>query len=179
MKRLEEILSNTPKPDVKVKGFQKDLRQSLLDSYRFRSSSGVNYRLAFYLSTAVAAVCAVFLILLVFQPTLSWKVHYALVSDSGPLKGNNLGYKVDYSDIPSYGNEEGATGSFQRLLDQNIDQEFVRYLAENHYHKEPTNIEPVAVNQLFSISRYKLDNGKDVFVYTRIPADQVKFQESY
>jgi len=179
MKRLEEILSNTPKPDVKVKGFQKDLRQSLLDSHRFRSSSGVNYRLAFYFSTAVATVCAGFLILLVSQPTLSWKAHYALVSDSGSLQGNKLGYKVDYRDIPSYGAAKDVAGSYQRLLAKDVDQEFVRYLAENHYYKDLTNIEPVALNQLFSISRYKLDNGKDVFVYTRIPADQVKFQESY
>lgn len=164
---------------MKVKGFQKDLRQSLLDSHRFRSLSGINYRLAFYFSTAVATVCAGFLILLVFQPTLSWKAHYALVSDSDPLQGNKLGYKVDYHDVPSYGDAKNAAGPFQQLLDQDIDQGFVRYLAENHYYKDLTNIEPVAVNQLFSISRYKLDNGKDVFVYTRIPADQVKFRESY
>jgi len=81
--------------------------------------------------------------------------------------------------IPSYCAAKDAAGSYQRLLAKDVDQEFVRYLAENHYYKDLTNIEPVAVNQLFSISRYKLDNGKDVFVYTRIPADQVKFQESY
>ena len=102
-----------------------------------------------------------------------------MVSDSGPLQGNNLGYKVDYRDIPSYGDAKDAAGPFQQLLAKDVDQKFVRYLAENHYYKDLTNIEPVAVNQLFSISRYKLDNGKDVFVYTRIPADQVEFNESY
>ena len=175
MKRLEEILYNTPKPNVKVEGFQKNLRQSLLDSHHFRSSSAVNYRLAFYFSTAVAMVCMVFLVLFMFQPTLPWKVHYALVSDLSFLQK----YKVDYRSLLSSGASKDATGSFQRLLAQDIDQEFVRYLARQRYQKGLTAIEPVAVNQLFSISRYKLDNGKDVFVYTRIPAGQSEIRKSY
>ncbi len=89
MKELEEILKKISKPQVRVTEFQNNLRRSLLDSARFASTDGFNYRTAFCLSTTVAVVCAVVLIAFVFQPALSQKFHYALLSNTkSDMPGN-------------------------------------------------------------------------------------------
>ncbi len=181
MKDLEEILNKTAKPKVQVAGFQSSLRRSLLDSHRFRSGSGINFRTAFCLSTAAAAICAVFLLVFILQPSLAWKLHYAVLpSAETGLQENDLpGRFGDQRAMFSDGDAKAAPAALQQVAARDIDQEFVRLLAKRQYRRDHAAVEPIAVNELFSVSSYRLDNGKVAFVYTKVPARRTAYSESY
>ena len=88
MKDLENILSNHPKPQVNVTSFRQSLRRELLNSSRYQRATGPNFRFAFFLSTALATMLAVIVVMLVLEPSYSTKLHYAILNDSAPINPN-------------------------------------------------------------------------------------------
>lgn len=190
MKRLENLLYSASGSEVKVDGFKQSLRRSLLNSHPFRDFDRIGYRRAFFLSTSVAAVLTVILVLFIYQPMIPERVRYAFLSHPD----SNLQHQ-DYSNFtPGDGILSGAGVGvqdssktdrkdtfehMQTMLARNIDKEFVRYLAEREYKTSPVNVKPVIPGELYSVNRFRLNNGKDALVYTQVPIKQVGFRESY
>jgi hypothetical protein len=175
---------------VKVDGFKQSLRRSLLNSHPFRNLDRIRYRRAFFLSTSVAAVFAAILVLFIYQPVIPGRVHYALVShpdsvfqkqnygDFTPGDGTLYNARADVHDY-SEADRKDTFEHMQTMLARNIDKEFVRYLAEREYKTSPVDIEPFISGELYSVNRFRLNNGRDALVYTQVPAKQVDFRESY
>ncbi len=179
MKNLEELLRNTPKPEVKVTFFQQDLRRSLLNSLRYSQADEINYRFAFYLSAAVISVLAAVLVLFVMQPEYPDQIHQVFTPQTMPLALEN-GHQINGA------NGNGAQSDdrlgdmyFQPAVSNELEQEFVRYLAERGYQLGASGITPVNQRALYSVNQYQLDNGKSVYVYTQIPDVPDKKTVSY
>ncbi len=190
MKQLENFLYNTPEPDVKVDGFERELRRSLLSSHSWRDSGLTGYRGGFFLSTSLAAVFGAILIVFILQPMIPGKVHYALLSDPDA----NLEFAGDTGLVPDartlYGlrlgspdgraaDRERAAEDVQRVFARDLDLEFVRYLAEREYQRGPVTVEPVISDEVYAVSRFRLDNGRDALVYTQVSTGRNGLRESY
>lgn len=124
--------------------------------------------------------------LFILHPSFPAQIHYTVVPDSGPQPDNPLplgnGHGIMMADrnddAPTH--MDGASGSLVRPVSSaEIDKEFVRYLAQRELQMNPTNIQPVNQNALYSVNQYRLDNGQLVAVFTQIPKDQIYVQESY
>jgi len=190
MKRLENLLYSASGSEVKVDGFKQSLRRSLLNSHPCRDFDRIGYRRAFFLSTSAAVLFALILVLFIYQPMIPGRVRYAFLSRPDSILQNQ-----DYRDLtPGDGTLYGAGAGVQddseadrkdtfehrqTMLARNLDEEFVRYLAKREYKTSPVNVKPVAPDELYSVNRFRLNNGKDALVYTQVPIKQVGFRESY
>jgi len=129
-------------------------------------------------------VFAVVLVLFITLPSLPGSIHHALWSDPDtrlPDPAGSLSASTD--GIPQSQGEDPLLAydidQRQQTLGRRLDQEVVRLLAESKLKRKSASITPVAPNELYSISRFRMDNGKDVLVYTRLPLKQAGFRESY
>ncbi len=168
MKDLENILSNHPKPQVNVTSFRQSLRRELLNSSRYQQAAGPNFRFAFFLSTALATMLAVVVVMLVLEPSYSTKLHYAILNDNAPIAPDS------YAEAPQSMIDNNPSADLQSqyinnvLSDSDVDQELVRYLARQ-MDSHPVNVRPVSNKELYAVQKYRLGNGKDVMVYTEVP----------
>ncbi len=161
-------------PEVKVDSFRQELRRNLLNSDRFKKTNGFNYRSAFYLSTAVATIMAAILIIFVLRPGIPGQIHYSLAPESGqePLTLEN-GHNLKTAD------KNGLTNSYNNLFRNEraqptaqLDREFVRYLAKNEFNRNSADIQPINHGELYSISQFRLDDGRRAVVYTPVSYQQ-------
>ena len=184
MKQLEDVLRKTITPEVRVDRYRQRLRRSLLDSHRYRKSSDFGYRGAFYLSATAAVSCAAILLLFIIQPALPGKIHYALRSDRGTLLAavDRTVPERDVPEVDAVGQDpDVAYGSVSDnpSYRRQVDQEVVRLLAQSQLKRKNAGVKPIAPNEVYSINRFRMDNGKDVLVYTQMPVKQVSYRESY
>ena len=182
MQHLEELLYHTPKPEIAVPGFRQNLRRNLLNSHRFQTSALFGYRGAFYFTASLATALAVALMVFVIQPTLPGAIHQALLSEPFAPSGTAPAEKSPPQPpmmIASSDAFPAAVDPLRRFATADIDREFIRYLAERQYRMKPVNIEPIATGEVFAVNRYRLDNGKEVFVYTKFPGGNPLPRESY
>ncbi len=65
--------------------------------------------------------------------------------------------------------------SYQRQ----VDQEVARLFAQRKLNRKNAGVKPISPNEVYSINRFRMDNGKDVLVYTQVPVRQASYRESY
>jgi len=59
------------------------------------------------------------------------------------------------------------------------DQAFVRFWVEQEYQSQPVGISSIENHQTYTVSRFRLNNGKVVQVCTMLPRDEITQKISY
>ena len=62
--------------------------------------------------------------------------------------------------------------------DIDVDRELVRYLSDQYYKNQSVNLQPTNDVELYMVRKYRLNDEKDVIVYTAVPNSQ-QVKESY
>lgn len=127
---------------------------------------------------------ATLLALFVIQPSLPGKVHYALLSQTGIQQSDSVepAQFGGYSGILlADANRTVIPGgsSRQQSIAIDVDREMVRLLAARELNRILSAVEPIAPSELYSINRFRIDNGREAVVYTQLPASLARYREGY
>ena len=155
MEDLEKRLMATRKPEVNVDSFRRNLRRDLLEAH---SAGNHRTRTALLLSLASSVVLAGVALLFVIEPTYAPQVH-------------NLVWRVDDTD-----------GTTDRVMWQDpmaADRALVRCWAERTGGPKPVAVTPVDEVQAYTVSRFRLNDGKWVQVCTMLPVETMVRKVSY
>jgi hypothetical protein len=142
------------------------------------------YRKGFYISVSLASIFAVILTAFIANPVIPQKVHYALRSNSGTnispddLSDSQKIYGI-HQEVQGQKPQQDSVALFKDFYSKDVDEAFVRLLTEGKMKQRPINIQPVAPSEFYAVNRFRLDNGKDVVVYTQVPLTQVSTRESF
>jgi len=135
-------------------------------------------------SAGLASIFAVILAVFVANPGIPQKVHHTLRSDSKFIAASKSPSEI--REIPGV-NADSQTGrlpqdamaSLENFFPKDVDEAFVRLLTESKMKQKHLNIRQVSPSEFYAVNRFRLDNGKDVVVYTQVPLTQVSTRESY
>ena len=167
-----------------MNGYRLELRRRLLNSHHYQKDGIYRYQKAFYVSMGFASIFAVIIAVFIAKPTIPNKVHSAFRLDSDfhiasnePSLDQGVGTPSDNSK-PDMGYQDPLE-VFNPSYSKDIDEEVVRLLTEGQMKQKPMDIQPVAPSEFYAVNRFRLDNGKDVVVYTQVPLTHVSTRESY
>lgn len=142
MKELEVFLRQVPRPDVTTPRFKQALRRRLLSSSRY--VRGAPWKIAFVSTLVTEMALLGILVAFVAQPDLPIRLNQ-WIAGSVPKQG------YDYAGELSKEND--------KMLVNN-------YLARR-YQPGSVKLRPLTGEEMVSIRRFELDNGKQILVYTQ------------
>lgn len=132
-----------------------------MDSHPALSKAGFPYKAALAGTSILSLVLAGVLVLFVAHPSYPVQLHYAFTPESSALRPETAKEGVD--------REDSGT----------LDEWLVRTWAQERFKTHPVGIETVDDTETFTVSRFKLDNGRYVQVCTRHPLEETVRRVSY
>jgi len=137
------------------------LRRKLLSEIEGNPRALFAYRVSFAASLLVTLSLAAFVGFLVIQPTYAQKIHdYFGFNDSSIRMA-----KVDSE------NDGIMTDAMTEIVlsPMELDREFVHSWAEETFSAQPVSVKPIDITSIFTMNRFRLNDGKIVEVLTQIP----------
>jgi hypothetical protein len=185
MKNLEDTLNRMAKPEVKVETFRQNLRQDLLNSHRYRSGTVRIYKSSLAVSFALSVLLVGVLVLFVADPSYPHLIHDAIKEKVASLSMEEKDGRVSPLEAYNVDRVEGKQSPDKNQIGQDlenplaVDQAFVRYWAEQTFASQPIQVQPLRDSETYTVSRFRLNNGKRIQVFTFHPAREMIRQVSY
>ncbi|MEE8398097.1 MAG: hypothetical protein V3S89_03765 [Desulfobacterales bacterium] len=66
-----------------------------------------------------------------------------------------------------------------RSIHIEADREMVRIQAARELNRPVSEIESIAPSEIYAVNRFRIDNGREAVVYTRLPITLASYRESY
>ncbi len=149
MKELEVFLRQVPRPKVSAPRFKQELKRRLLNSSRF--ARGRFWKIAFVGALTTQAALLGILVAFVIYPTYPVRLHEWL---AGSTEQQGLAY-------------EGEQSNVNDRLGKANDQLLVNDYLTRKYRSGSVKVRPLTGEEMVSIRRFELDNGKQILVYTK------------
>jgi hypothetical protein len=172
---MEKILRQVQKPEVEVESFRQNLRRSLLEKSADSQPGLLRYRIAFAAAGSLCLVLIGIVTLFIAEPSYALQLHDALVAKDRelvPLQG---------AEDPTISNAAQLAGTKKAgdwddlvLLSNNqfeVDQNLVRNWASQSLETLQPDLEVIEGLERYTVSRFKLNNGNYVQVYTKLPSE--------
>jgi hypothetical protein len=165
---------------VKVDTFRRNLRRSLLEACEQRAAKGFGYRVALAATSSLCLVLAAVLVLFITRPAYPVQLHALLISDdAGPgfQEESRPGPVADGRGAAEMHPGSSQDGEIQPLfvsrplLEQTreADRDFVRRWVEREVSAQPVTVLPMDPVETYTVSRFMLNDGRQVKVFTRVP----------
>lgn len=158
---------------MKVESFRRDLRRSLLD-YGAASGQGlVRYRIAFTAAGSLCLVLTAVVALFIADPSFAEQIHNAFIGDTfsvgEPEDARTGANRVAQTKSPA--SRPAQYDDLQPFLrDQfELDQNLVRTWVSQSAGLSQEDLKAVDNLERFTVSRFKLNNGRWVQIYTQLP----------
>jgi len=142
MNELEVFLQRVPKPNVSAPHFKQALKRRLLSANQFVQGTPLKSAFVSVLATEVALLGI--LVAFVVQPNLPNDLHQWF---AGPIEQQEYDY----------------AGPLSKASDQLLVKDYLT----RRYQPGSVKLSPLTGEEMVSIRRFDLDNGKQILVYTK------------